>query len=94
MPLVLLIVMLAPLARTAGRTRRVLVLTCVAQCVIAAVAAYPFYLTYANAIGSFWPHYALFNDSNLDWDQSLPALGQFVNEPRRRLDRPRSFRLH
>jgi hypothetical protein len=79
-PLVLLIVMLAPLARTAGRARRVLVVTCVAQCVIAAVAAYPFYLTYANAIGSFWPHYELFNDSNLDWDQSLPALGQFVNE--------------
>ncbi len=79
-PLVLLIVMLAPLARTAGRAGRVLILACVVQCVVAAVAAYPFYLTYSNALGSFQPHHELFNDSNLDWDQSLPALGQFVNE--------------
>jgi hypothetical protein len=79
-PLVLLIVMLAPLARTAGRAGRVLIVACLAQCVIAAVAAYPFYLPYANALGSFWPHYELFNDSNLDWDQSLPAVGRFVNE--------------
>jgi hypothetical protein len=78
-PLVLLIVMLAPLARTAGRARRVVIVACVAQCLIAAVAAYPFYGTYANALGSFWPHYELFNDSNLDWDQALPELGRFVN---------------
>jgi hypothetical protein len=77
-PLVLLIVMLAPLPRMMGRAGRVLVVVCSAQCLAAALVAYPFYLTYANALGSFLPHYELFNDSNLDWDQSLPEVERFV----------------
>jgi hypothetical protein len=84
-PLVLLILMLAPLPRMIADLRfsravAILVVACVAQCLVAAVAAYPFYLTYANAFGSFRPHYELFNDSNLDWDQSLPELERFVQQ--------------
>ncbi len=89
-PLVLLILMLAPLPRmvanlrlTAPKTARTLaivIVACAAQCIVTALAAYPFYLTYANAFGSFWPHYELFNDSNLDWDQSLPEVERFVQQ--------------
>jgi hypothetical protein len=87
-PLVLLILMLAPLPRMvsnlrlsapkAARTLTIVIVTCAAQCLVTALAAYPFYLTYANTFGSFWPHYELFNDSNLDWDQSLPEIERFV----------------
>jgi hypothetical protein len=87
-PLVLLILMLAPLPRMvadlrlsapkAARAITVLIVACAAQCLAVAVAAYPFYLTYANAFGSLKPHYELFNDSNLDWDQSLPEVERFV----------------
>lgn len=89
-PLVLLILMLAPLPRMvanlrlsaprAARALAVLIVACAAQCLVAAIAAYPFYLTYANAFGSLRPHYELFNDSNLDWDQSLPEVESFVKQ--------------
>lgn len=79
-PLVLLIVMLAPLARIARRGLRITVGLCAGQCVFVALAAYPFYLTYGNVLGSFRPHYELFNDSNLDWDQSLPEVERFVEQ--------------
>ena len=77
-PLVLLIVMLAPLPILMGRFGRVFVVACATQCFVAALAAYPFYLTYSNVLGSHRPHYELFNDSNLDWDQSLPEVERFV----------------
>jgi hypothetical protein len=87
-PLVLLILMLAPLPRMvanlrpsapkAARILSIAIVVCAGQCLATALAAYPFYLTYANAFGSFWPHYELFNDSNLDWDQSLPEVERFV----------------
>jgi hypothetical protein len=89
-PLVLLILMLAPLPRMiadlrlsapkAARVFAILTVACVVQCLVVALAAYPFYLTYANAFGSFRPHYELFNDSNLDWDQSLPEVERFVEQ--------------
>jgi hypothetical protein len=89
-PLVLLILMLAPLPRMvanlrlsapkAARALVILIVACAAQCLVAALAAYPFYLTYANVFGSFRPHYELFNDSNLDWDQSLPEVERFVEQ--------------
>ncbi len=89
-PLVLLILILAPLPRMvatlrlsapkAARTFAIVIVACAAQCLVTALAAYPFYLTYANAFGSFWPHYELFNDSNLDWDQSLPEVERFVQQ--------------
>ncbi len=89
-PLVLLILMLAPLPRMVGafrlsapkvaRTLAIVTVACAAQCLVTALAAYPFYLTYANTFGSFWPHYELFNDSNLDWDQSLPEVERFVEQ--------------
>jgi hypothetical protein len=88
--LVLLILMLAPLPRMvanlrlsapkAARVLAILIVACAAQCLVAALAAYPFYLTYANAFGFFRPHYELFNDSNLDWDQSLPEVERFVEQ--------------
>jgi hypothetical protein len=84
-PLVLLILMLAPLPRMIADLRLsralvILVVACVVQCFVVAIASYPFYLTYANAFGSLLPHYELFNDSNLDWDQSLPELERFVQQ--------------
>jgi hypothetical protein len=89
-PLVLLILMLAPLPRIVANLRlsapkmsralAIVIAACTAQCLVAALAAYPFYLTYANAFGSSRPHYELFNDSNLDWDQSLPEVERFVEQ--------------
>jgi hypothetical protein len=94
-PLVLLILMLAPLPRMvanlrvsapkAARALAIVIVACAAQCLVAALAAYPFYMTYANAFGSFRPHYELFNDSNLDWDQSLPEVERFVEQHRIRI---------
>ncbi len=89
-PLVLLILTLAPLPRMIANLRlsapkvaralTVLIVACAAQCLVTAVAAYPFYLTYANAFGSLRPHFELFNDSNLDRDQSLPEVERFVTQ--------------
>jgi hypothetical protein len=87
-PLVLLILMVAPLPRVAAEMRLsapkaaralgIFIVACTAQCLVSAAVAYPFYLPYANALGSLRPTYELFNDSNLDWDQALPEVERFV----------------
>ncbi len=77
-PLALLIVMLAVLPRVAGRISGPFIVACAAQCLFAALAAYPLYIPYSNILGDFWPHYEVFNDSNLDWDQSMPEVARFV----------------
>jgi len=47
---------------------------------ITATRAYPNYLPYLNALGLGRPGYTLVNDSNLDWNQALPAAETFVRQ--------------
>jgi 4-amino-4-deoxy-L-arabinose transferase-like glycosyltransferase len=88
-PLLLLIILLAPLprminslwlsapqaGRLVGATAGVLVLICL----LTAVRAYPFYFPYINLFSLGHPAYALVNDSNLDWNQSLPEVKRFAD---------------
>ena len=89
-PLVLLILLLAPLPRLVERLRRSVptagwlagamagVLTL--SCLFTALHAYPYYFPYINAFGLGHPAYALVNDSNLDWNQSLPEVKRFADQ--------------
>ncbi len=80
-PVVLLILMLAPLPRMVEqRSARALVALLAASCLFTAARAYPYYLPYANALGLGRPAYTLFNDSNLDWNQGLPEVERFARE--------------
>jgi 4-amino-4-deoxy-L-arabinose transferase-like glycosyltransferase len=89
-PLILLILLLAPLprllqqlrltsptsARLAGAVAGVLTLSCL----FTAVRAYPYYFPYLSAFSFGRPGYTLVNDSNLDWNQSLPEVKRFADQ--------------
>jgi len=89
-PLLLLILLLAPLPRMINRFRlsapnagRLLaatagVLTLI--CLVTAIRLYPYYFPYINAFSLGHPAYALVNDSNLDWNQSLPEVKRFADQ--------------
>jgi hypothetical protein len=89
-PLVLLILMLAPLpvmvrelgGRTPFRARlgAAAVVALAASCLFTAVRAYPYYFPYINALGLGRPAYTLVNDSNVDWNQSLPEVKRFAQQ--------------
>ena len=86
-PLALLILLLAPLPRmlrgpgrsglsVGGATVAVLA----ASCLVTAVRAYPYYFPFVNSFSLGHPAYELVNDSNVDWNQSLPELQPFVEQ--------------
>lgn len=87
-PMVLLIILLAPLprmlqewsarARIAARLAETALAVLAASCLFTAVRAYPYYFPYINALGMGRPPYTLVNDSNVDWNQSLPEVRQFA----------------
>jgi 4-amino-4-deoxy-L-arabinose transferase-like glycosyltransferase len=88
-PLVLLILLLAPLphlvkglrlfAPASGRLVGAMAGVLILNCIFTAVQAYPYYFPYINAFGLGHPAYALVNDSNLDWNQSLPEVKRFAD---------------
>ena len=51
-----------------------------AACLITAVWTYPNYLPFLNALGLGRPGYLLVNDSNIDWNQALPQVEDFVQQ--------------
>jgi Dolichyl-phosphate-mannose-protein mannosyltransferase len=89
-PLVLLILLLAPLPRmierlhyskpNAARFVGALAVVLTLSCLFTAVHAYPYYFPYINALSFGRPAYALVNDSNLDWNQSLPEVKAFAEQ--------------
>jgi 4-amino-4-deoxy-L-arabinose transferase-like glycosyltransferase len=89
-PLVLLILLLAPLPRMLSelraQTRFVAALgggatiALAASCLFTAVLAYPYYFPYINALSMGRPAYTLVNDSNVDWNQSLPEVRRFAQQ--------------
>jgi hypothetical protein len=64
------------LARLVGATTAALTLSSL----LTAVRAYPYYFPYINAFSLGRPAYALVNDSNLDWNQSLPEVKRFADQ--------------
>jgi hypothetical protein len=88
-PIVLLILLLAPLP---GLLRRAtasglpgarvvmpaIVISLAASCVFTAAAAYPYYFPYFNFLGLGRPAYVLATDSNVDWGQALPDVERFA----------------
>ena len=89
-PMVLLILVLAPLPRLLGRVRTAapklawasgaLVVLLGASCVVTAARAYPYYFPYINPMVAGHPAYWLVNDSNLDWNHALPDVQRFVRQ--------------
>jgi Dolichyl-phosphate-mannose-protein mannosyltransferase len=89
-PLVLLILLVAPLPHLAERLQRSTAISArlvqatagllTMSCLFTAVHAYPYYFPYINALSLGQPAYALVNDSNLDWNQSLPEVKRFADQ--------------
>jgi hypothetical protein len=87
-PIVLLILLIAPLPRLLASLRvtspiiaRVssgLTAICVLSCLFTAARTYPFYMPYINALSFGRPAYTLLNDSNVDWNQALPEVRRFA----------------
>jgi hypothetical protein len=44
------------------------------------IRAYPYYFPFLNSLSFGHPAYAMINDSNLDWNQSLPEVNSFVRQ--------------
>ena len=88
-PLVLTILLLAPLPHLLARMRRssplaariaiVLTVVLAASSLVTAVRTYPHYFPYFNALGMGRPAYWLASDSNVDWNQALPEVKQFAD---------------
>jgi Dolichyl-phosphate-mannose-protein mannosyltransferase len=88
--LALTVLLLAPLPRALERLREsspqaahigsALTIALVLASFVTAVRVYPNYLPYLNVLSLGRPGYALVNDSNLDWNQSLPDVESFVRQ--------------
>lgn len=87
-PLVSIVLLLAPLPRAlqflrdanwrAARLANGSAFALAALMLFTAVHAYPNYFAFINVLGMGRPGYLLVNDSNLDWNQSLPEVEKFV----------------
>jgi len=87
-PLALLILMLAPIPRMlselgdrspiAATLGAGVIVALAASCLFTAVRIYPNYFPYMNALSFGRPAYVLVNDSNVDWNQSLPEVKRFA----------------
>jgi len=87
-PIVLLILLLAPLPRALGLLRKnAWPAAPLAMGIYAALAlfsmvtvvqAYPYYFPFVNSLAFGRPAYSLFSDSNLDWNHALPEVNQYV----------------
>lgn len=89
-PLALLVLALAPLPRALDQLRLVrwvpaqvltaLVVVLVCASVTTAARDYPNYIPFLNSFSFGHPAYTLVNDSNLDWDQSLPRAESIIRQ--------------
>ena len=89
-PIVLLILLIAPVPRAlallredgwlAARFVAAAFLVLAVTSLVAMIRAYPFFFPFLNSLSFGRPGYAMVNDSNLDWDQSLPEVADFVEK--------------
>jgi 4-amino-4-deoxy-L-arabinose transferase-like glycosyltransferase len=82
-PVALLILMLAPLARILKsvphpRLLQAATLILVIGCFVPILAAYPYFFPFVNRLAFGRPAYYLLNDSNVSWNEALPELERFV----------------
>ena len=91
-PLVLLILLLAPVPRMLSELRpsrptwvqlgTAATTVFAVSCLFTAVLAYPYYFPFINSLSLGSPAYTLLNDSNVDWNQSLPEVKRFAEQHR------------
>ncbi|HKR95558.1 MAG TPA: hypothetical protein VJW55_09365, partial [Candidatus Angelobacter sp.] len=89
-PLALMILLLAPLPRMLEHLRSErwrpagaviwLTVALAGVALFTAIRTYPNYFSFINKLSMGRPGYLLVNDSNLDWNQSLPEIEKFVNQ--------------
>ena len=89
-PMVLLMLLLAPLPRMLGRLRTslpiagrlaaALTVLLALSCLFTALRAYPYFFPYVNELSFGQPIYALANDSNVDWNAYLPEVKRFADQ--------------
>ena len=89
-PLIILILLLAPLPTLLERLRgsiprtaralQALTAGLAVSCLFTAVRAFPYYLPYLGPLSLGRPAYTLVSSSNIDWNQSLPELRAFVQQ--------------
>ena len=48
------------------------------SCLVTSARAYPFFIPYVNSLGMGRPAHWLVNASNVDWNQALPEVANFV----------------
>jgi hypothetical protein len=82
-PIILLILMLAPLpniirAFPARRFLYAVTAALAAGSLLACIAAYPYFFPFINSLALGRPAYALVNDSNVSWNEALPAVEDFA----------------
>jgi Dolichyl-phosphate-mannose-protein mannosyltransferase len=64
----------------AARIGNWLTIALVLASIVTAIRAYPNYIPYLNSLGMGRPVYTLVNDSNVDWNQALPEVENFVRQ--------------
>jgi hypothetical protein len=86
-PLVLLILLIAPLPRLIQRSTQRMAWPCSAaaailavSCLVTAIRIYPHYMPYVSPFGMNRPLYWLMSDSNVDWNHALPEVNRFARE--------------
>lgn len=84
-PIALLILMLAPLPRMISvlaqrRWLRGIAVVLVLSSGVAILRAYPYFLPFVNGLAFGHPVYYLLNDSNVSWNEGLPAVERFARE--------------
>ncbi len=87
-PILLLILLLAPLPRAiarlgehrrwAGRSVALVYVLLSLFSLLTVIRAYPYFFPFLNSLSFGRPAYAMLNDSNLDWNQSLPEVNNFA----------------
>jgi Dolichyl-phosphate-mannose-protein mannosyltransferase len=87
-PIVFLILLLAPVPRVLGLLRKNgwpaaplasgLYAALALLSLVTVVCVYPYYFPFVNSLAFGRPAYSLFSDSNLDWNQALPEVSQYV----------------
>jgi 4-amino-4-deoxy-L-arabinose transferase-like glycosyltransferase len=89
-PMILMILLLAPLPRMLAVLRRSvwrpagvaswLTAALAVIMIVVAVRTYPYYMPFLNSLSMGKPNYELVNDSNMDWNQALPAIERWVQQ--------------
>jgi len=89
-PIVLMILLLAPVPRILSLLREhgwrgatalgAVYATLAVVSIVTIYSHYPYFMPFMNHLGLGRPAYTMINDSNLDWNQALPDVEQFVHQ--------------